>query len=177
MDNFVIISGCSGGGKSTLLAELSARGFSAVEEPGRRVVQQQMAANGHALPWIDLRTFLLEAFALAKSDYEAAGSRSGTIFFDRGLIDAASALRQLGEDSYYEMMRKSFRYQKRVFLTPPWPEIYITDAERRHGLDDATEEYERLVRDYDELGYAIVLLPKISVEERVQLILRELELC
>jgi hypothetical protein len=35
MNRFVVISGCSGGGKSTLLAELARRGQAVVEEPGR----------------------------------------------------------------------------------------------------------------------------------------------
>jgi predicted ATPase len=38
LDRFVVISGCSGGGKSTLLAELARRGYRTVEEPGRRIV-------------------------------------------------------------------------------------------------------------------------------------------
>jgi predicted ATPase len=37
MNRFVVISGCSGGGKSTLLAELGRRGHAVVEEPGRRI--------------------------------------------------------------------------------------------------------------------------------------------
>ncbi|SEI08083.1 AAA domain-containing protein [Rhizobium tibeticum] len=42
MGKFVILSGCSGGGKSTLLAELAKRGFAVAEEPGRRIVKQQL---------------------------------------------------------------------------------------------------------------------------------------
>jgi predicted ATPase len=34
MNRFVVISGCSGGGKSTLLAELAARGFAWWRSPG-----------------------------------------------------------------------------------------------------------------------------------------------
>jgi predicted ATPase len=33
MNRFVVISGCSGGGKFTLLAELGRRGYATVEEP------------------------------------------------------------------------------------------------------------------------------------------------
>jgi ABC-type nitrate/sulfonate/bicarbonate transport system ATPase subunit len=33
MENFVTIPGCSGGGKSTLLAEPRRRGFGTIEEP------------------------------------------------------------------------------------------------------------------------------------------------
>jgi predicted ATPase len=36
------------------------------------------------------------------------------------------------------------RHHRRVFLAPPWPEIYKTDPERRHGLDVAMAEYSRL---------------------------------
>ena len=50
MDRFVVISGCSGGGKSTLLAELGRRGHSTVEEPGRRIVAQELQQGGRALP-------------------------------------------------------------------------------------------------------------------------------
>ena len=41
MNRFIILSGCSGGGKSTLLAELARRGFATVEEPGRRIVIEE----------------------------------------------------------------------------------------------------------------------------------------
>jgi predicted ATPase len=36
MNTFIVISGCSGDSKSTLLAELARRGFATVVEPGRR---------------------------------------------------------------------------------------------------------------------------------------------
>ena len=45
MDRFVVISGCSGGGKSTLLAESGRRGYAVVEEPGRRIVQNQAISD------------------------------------------------------------------------------------------------------------------------------------
>jgi RNase adaptor protein for sRNA GlmZ degradation len=37
IDRFVVISGCSGGGKSALLEELGRQGYPTVEEPGRRI--------------------------------------------------------------------------------------------------------------------------------------------
>jgi predicted ATPase len=53
MNRLVVISGCSGGGKSTLLAELGRRRYAVVEEPGRRIVKTEIHSNGTALPWID----------------------------------------------------------------------------------------------------------------------------
>lgn len=58
MNPFVIISGCSGGGKSTLLAELQRRGYPVIEEPGRRIVEEQLGTGGHALPWLDMPAFM-----------------------------------------------------------------------------------------------------------------------
>src|SRR5690606_27766766 len=49
--NFVIISGCSGGGKSSILAELDRRGHATVPEPGRRIVEEETSSGGSALPW------------------------------------------------------------------------------------------------------------------------------
>ena len=175
MAKLVILSGCSGGGKSTLLSELSKRGFATVEEPGRRVVGQQLKVEGTALPWLDLEAFLKRAIAIAKQDYAGASEGSGISIFDRSLIDAASGLRQLGDDHWYERLRTECRYAKVVFLTPPWPEIYVTDNERRHGFQDAVEEYERLRRDYDDLGYNVFILPRTDVDHRVEFILDTLQ--
>jgi len=50
VESFVIISGCSGGGKSTLLAELGRRGYAVVEEPGRRIVRQEVRGRRSGAP-------------------------------------------------------------------------------------------------------------------------------
>ena len=50
VERFVILSGCSGGGKSTLLDELARRGHAVVAEPGRRIVAEQLREGGAALP-------------------------------------------------------------------------------------------------------------------------------
>ncbi|MBQ2262738.1 MAG: AAA family ATPase, partial [Loktanella sp.] len=60
----VIISGCSGGGKSTLLLELKRRGFETVEEPGRRIVLEELRGDGKALPWVDLEAFARKAIKM-----------------------------------------------------------------------------------------------------------------
>ena len=95
MDRFVTISGCSGGGKSTLLAELAQRGHAVVEEPGRRIVREELAGEGAALPWVDGVAFARRAVAMALRDRAMASTTQGWVFFDRGLVDAAAALEHL----------------------------------------------------------------------------------
>ena len=94
-DHLVLITGCSGGGKSTLLAELAARGHRAVEEPGRRIVAEELASGGSALPWIDMVAFARRALEMARQDHAAAADLEGWTFFDRGLVDAAVSLQHL----------------------------------------------------------------------------------
>ncbi|MCR6634492.1 AAA family ATPase [Devosia sp.] len=171
MDRFIIISGCSGGGKSTLLEELARRGFSVIEEPGRRIVAAELAGDGKALPWLDAETFLRKAIALSLEDLQRASALPGRVFFDRGLLDAASALAAMSGEPVLQQFAGQWQFHAQVFLTPPWPEIYRQDAERQHGLDAAVEEYERLLRDYPALGYEVVELPKVSVGERADFLL------
>jgi predicted ATPase len=171
MNRFVVISGCSGGGKSTVLAELGRRGYSVVEEPGRRIVKAELESGGQALPWVSGAAFARRAVAMALADRAAAEARTGWVFFDRGLVDATSALQHLTAEPALETLARPHPYHRLVFLTPPWPEIYGTDPERRHGLDAAMAEYERLLAAYPALGYEVAILPKASVAERADFVL------
>ena len=174
MPNFVIISGCSSGGKSTLLDELARRGHATVPEPGRRVVREEQATGGTALPWADVRAFVDRIVALARADYAAAATNPGWTFFDRGLFDAISALGQVSGTGIRPELLAPYPYHRQVFLTPPWPEIYETDGERKHGLAQAEAEYARLLSEYPTLGYTPILLPKVTVAERADFVERTL---
>jgi predicted ATPase len=143
-DRYIVLSGCSGGGKSTLLAELQRRGHAVVEEPGRGVVKAELQNGGGALPWVDFAEFARRAIETSIADHDAASALPGLVFFDRGLVDAAAALQHTTGEAVLERLGWLHRYNETVFLTPPWPEIYIGDPERRHGLGDAIAEYERL---------------------------------
>jgi predicted ATPase len=174
VNRLVLISGCSGGGKSTLLTALAARGHDVVEEPGRRVVQRETASGGKALPWVDMAAFLRRTLDLALADLATQGSSNRWTFFDRGLIDAAAPLEKLTGEALLTPLRAAERYYPAVFLAPPWPEIFRFDAERRHALDAAEAEYRQLATLYPRLGYRIILLPKTDVESRADFVLDRL---
>lgn len=174
MHRFVILSGCSGGGKSTLLAELARLGHATIKEPGRRIVAEEQASGGSALPWLDMPAFARRAIDMALADRERASQTTGWVFFDRSLIDAAAALAHASGDETVLDLCQRHRYHDTVFLTPPWPDLYAPDAERRHGLEAAIAEYDRLTALFPRLGYEIVLLPKVSVAERAAMLLARL---
>jgi predicted ATPase len=174
MERFVIISGCSGGGKSTLLTELKRRGHAIVEEPGRRIIAEELKGAGTALPWVDLAAFARRAIAMSQDDRSTAAKTQGLVFFDRGLIDAAVALEHATRMPVIKNYA-SERYNQRVFVTPPWPEIYVNDADRRHDFDEAVAEYERLIVAFSSLNYEVDVLPKVAVADRADIVLERLD--
>lgn len=97
-------------------------------------------------------------------------------FFDRSLIDVASAVALTGlrEPDALASALRSKRYAPRVFISPPWKALFRADAERRHTFCEAAAEYEVLVPTYRKHGYEIVLVPLASVAERVSFVLDSL---
>jgi predicted ATPase len=173
-ERFVVISGCSGGGKSALLSELSQRAHVVVEESGRRIVQDELQRGGSALPWLNPIDFARRALATAIMDHgsQAASVRQrGWVFFDRSIVDAAAAIAYLTGEPALAMMEQTYRYHRRVFLTPPWPELYSTDEARRHDFDAALGEYAHLLEVYPSLGYEVYILPKVGISERADYLL------
>ncbi|WP_223866005.1 AAA family ATPase [Salipiger aestuarii] len=170
----VVLSGCSGGGKSTLLGELASRGFETVEEPGRRIVEEELRGNGKALPWVDIEAFARRAVGMAVEDRKRHRTAKGWVFFDRGLLDAAAALEHAAGVAVSDTMSGHNRFHRQVFLTPPWPEIYHRDSERQQDLKEGIAEYHRLIGAFDRLGYDPVILPKVDVKARADFILHTL---
>lgn len=169
---YVVISGCSGGGKSTLLSELVNRGYSVVLEPGRQIVKEQTAIGGDALPWINLQRFLELALPRYLFQFNSQRESHKFIFFDRGIIDAVQLDQPQAE--YFQNAAKKFKYNRLVFLVPPWEEIFTGDRERKHNFESAKKEFDELLIKYKNFGYETVLITKIGVEERADFILEKL---
>ncbi len=172
MSRLVVLSGCSGGGKSALLDGLRRRGFETVQEPGRKIVREELRTGGQALPWTDPAGFARRCIDLALADLNDDHGDEW-VFFDRGLVDASAALKHHTGAAGCTVDDLK-RYHRRVFLVPPWPELYDGDEERRLGFDEATAEYDRLHTSYAILGYHIVVLPKTTVDQRINFVLGEL---
>lgn len=100
----------------------------------------------------------------------------GVAFFDRGIIDQIAGLHAAGEavPPSYRTAAEKFRCAEQVFMLPPWPEIFVRDAERRHGFDQAASTYPHLIAAYESFGYRCVTVPKVPVEARADFILDSL---
>ena len=122
-DRFVVLSGCSGGGKSTLQAELRRRGHATVDEPGRRIVKDESADGGTALPWIDpqLRAARHRRCA-GRSGGSARSTRLGLLRSQPG--GCGVALEQVAAEPALERFGLLYRYHPTVFLTLAVADIF-----------------------------------------------------
>jgi len=170
---FFIIAGASGSGKSTLLAELARLGHATVAEAGRAVVKEQVALGGRALPWADHVAFMEEVLARNIQGHGSALSLPLPVFFDRGVPEVLCWARRLGVgvQAHHRAAVERCRYNMKVFVTEPWPEIYVTDSERRESYERSLEEYAPTLAAYAEAGYELCVIPKASPEERVRFVL------
>jgi predicted ATPase len=82
-------------------------------------------------------------------------------------------LRMLGlpVPHHMEAAAATFRYHRRVFIAPPWPDIFRQDNERKQSLEEAVQTCESMVDVYGAYGYELVELPRSSAEQRVRFVL------
>jgi predicted ATPase len=172
--NFHVITGCSGGGKSSIIEALKAKEHVCVGEAGRQIVKEEVESGGNRTPWQDAVKFRDLLFARYKSLYEQFIDQTVPVFFDRGIPEVLSASRLLDTPISEEHWRaaKQYRYAHKVFVAPPWPELFQKDDERKHTLEDALKEYPLTLGAYRECGYELVELPRLPVADRVEFILQ-----
>jgi len=171
-----IITGGPGSGKSTLLDALAANGYHCVPEVSRSLIQEQVAAESDCLPWKDLNCFATLALDRMLADYKQAISNNQTSFFDRGIPDIIAYLKVGGfkVDQRFYNVANEHRYAIDVFITPPWKEIYVNDSERWQTFEEACILHEALVYVYSDLGYNLKFVPCISLQDRMDFVIGEL---
>lgn len=166
MDDFYVITGGPGAGKSTLIEALAALGHGRTVEAGRSITQTQVVIGGNAVHWGD-RALYAELMLMHEiRSHEAA---EGITFFDRGIPELCGymGLSGLAVPAHFERAVAVYRYNRVVFAAPPWREIFVNDAERKQDFAEAVTTYDRCTQAYRERGYEIVDLPMASVAERV----------
>jgi predicted ATPase len=177
-ENFHIISGGPGAGKTTLIAALRARQFLCMDEAARAILREQRVIGGNAVHTGDRAHYLELMLSRSIADYERVTGADGPVFFDRGLPELVGycAIAGLSVPDHVRNAATRFRYGRRVFLAPPWPAIYENDSERVQTLKEAQAGFDAAVEVYGSLGYETVELPRAPVAERVDFILEALGL-
>jgi predicted ATPase len=171
--NWYVVTGAPSSGKTTLVRELEKLGYRVVHEVARGYIEAQMK-QGRTLEEIraDKRSF--ETYILnAKVAIETKLPKDEVIIFDRAIPDSIAYFEAAGLDKT-EAARKSPRNRyRKVFLLDRLP--YKTDHARIENKETAMQLDEGLEQSYKMLGYHVVRIPVVSIQERLDIVLREIE--
>ncbi|HAU1296208.1 TPA: AAA family ATPase [Legionella pneumophila] len=170
--NFFIFTGGPGSGKTVVLNELNTRGYLTVAEAARSIIQKQQADGGDAIHTRNRKAFRDLMLEQSIADYCRMQSEEKIVFFDRGIPDLYGYSKAFCGEASKEVNEavRRFRYNKTVFIFPPWPEIYENDDERQQDYQEALQTYYAVKEGYVDCGYALIEVPKHPVKDRADFI-------
>lgn len=176
-DHLFVITGGPGAGKTAVLLELQRNGSFCVREAAREIIQTQMRTGGDAVPWRNMERYSSLMLEQSVTDYLENKDATMVTFFDRGIPDTIAHYRlaRLPLPSHAYEYAQQYRYNNKVFLFPPWREIYETDAERKQTFEEAIASYEMVKEAYNELGHELIEVFRGPVKARADFILNQVE--
>ena len=177
-EHMFVVTGGPGSGKSSLIDAMTRRGFRAMPEAGRAIIQDQVRIGGPALPWADRAIFAELMLSWDLRSYHEALASDALVLMDRGIPDVVGYLTLCGlpVPSHVEAATKIHPYNKRVFLAPYWDAIFAQDAERKQDRREAEATVRVMAETYSRLGYQIVELPFVGIEARADFVTDQLGL-
>lgn len=173
---FYVITGGPGVGKTTLLNELAKEGYHTVSEHARAIIKQEIDNEQDGLPWGNQERYTKLMLDAAVLSYHAVQANENVCFFDRGILDAIcyADMVGLGISKEMDQLAKRLRYNNKVFILPPWEEIYHTDQERQQTWKEAVYTFSQMKTTYLNYGYDLVVVPKDTVKNRMNFVIKEI---
>jgi predicted ATPase len=173
----IVIIGGPGSGKTSIIENLIDKGFCCYPEISREVT---LKAKAEGIEQLFLTNPILFSEMLLEGRIQqfknAQNERHEIVFIDRGIPDVLAYMKFIGDEypENFELACKENVYSK-IFVLPPWEEIYVSDNERYESFEEAQEIHNHLVNTYQSYGYNLIEVPKETVENRVLHILDKLK--
>lgn len=166
--------GGPGTGKSSTLNCLSQLGFYCFPEIAREIT---LSAKQNGIDQLFLTDPLAFSKALLKGRIEqfnkADEIEEDIVYIDRGIPDVSAYLHYSKQDFPSDFIEANEKYiYNKVFHFPIWDDIFVSDNERYENIDEAKKIDFHLQQTYKNLGYNLIHVPKLSIEERANFILQ-----
>lgn len=169
----VITSGPSSG-KSSLIREISARGYRTIPEAARLYLNQKISEGLNVEEIRGTEEFQNNLINLNKQMEEKIIRSSETIFMDRSLADNIGYMRFKDMEvpqSLFEECKDRYDY---VFILEQLP--FEDDHVRNEAPEEAKEIHNEIRQAYLDLGYSPILIPVIPIDERADVIFNHIDL-
>jgi predicted ATPase len=169
----IVIIGGPGTGKSSIIQGLVDKGHCCYPEISREVT---LEAQKRGIEQLFLEDPLLFSQMLLDGrirQFDSAQKEPHQwVFIDRGIPDVVAYLDYIGDNfpEHFDLACRENVYSK-IFILPPWEEIYISDSERYESFEQAQTIHEHLIKTYKSYGYNLIEVPKDSVDNRILYIL------
>lgn len=171
--NWYVVTGAPSSGKTTLVRELEKLGYRVIHEVARGYIETQME-QGRRLKEIraDKRSF--ENWILkAKIAIEAELPKDEVIIFDRAIPDSIAYFEVAGLHTKEAIEKSPRNRYKKIFLLDRLP--YMVDHARIEDTQTAVRLDQCLEQSYKMLGYEVTRIGPLPVQERLRLVLEEME--
>lgn len=168
-----VITGGPGFGKTLLVEELRHSGHICSGEFARELIISQKESGGDILPWKNPKLFQQEVLQKRIDFFDSVPD--GTFAFaDRAIPDQLAFARYRGFSAPEVLIEhaQKYRYAPQVFVTPPWPEIFVNDSIRDETFEEALLIHKIIVETYLSLNYQIIELPLLPVKQRTKYLLQ-----
>jgi predicted ATPase len=176
-DNYIILTGAPGVGKTTLITKLRERGVFCVDEAARKIIAEQRLIDGEGVPEKNPELFSKLLLSRSIQLYKDYLDRKDIVVFDRGVADSYAYAKLFGLDTkVFENTARKYLSNKNIFIISPWKDIYRNDDERKMSFYDSEMFHKYFIEIYRKLDCNLVEVPCVSTEERYEFVISKMRI-